>query len=159
MCKAARKRWANYYRLDNTKAFIDALSDETHIRAAELIQSLTGGNPQNQGTWVHPHIAINLAQWCSPKFAVQVSKWVFELMSTGKVELEPEPINKINPILCEGEYLGILWNCIEGLVKTIEADVKNWGFKDQESPLVPSILRNVELELDLFRRKHRREQV
>ena len=34
-----------------------------------------------QGTWVHPQVAINLAQWLSPKFAVLVSKWVFEWMS------------------------------------------------------------------------------
>ncbi len=34
-----------------------------------------------QGTWVHPHVAINLGQWASPKFAVLVSKWVFEWMN------------------------------------------------------------------------------
>ncbi|MCK5875998.1 MAG: KilA-N domain-containing protein [Candidatus Marithrix sp.] len=28
------------------------------------------GIPEEQGAWVHPYIAINLAQWCSQKFAV-----------------------------------------------------------------------------------------
>ena len=39
-------------------------------------------------TWVHPQVAINIAQWISPEFDVQVSKWIFELMITGKVELK-----------------------------------------------------------------------
>ena len=42
---------------------------------------IRGGNPQLQGTWVHPYVAINLGQWLSPKFSVQVSKWVFEWMN------------------------------------------------------------------------------
>lgn len=50
----------------------------------ELVQSIQGGNPTLQGTWVHPQVAIHLAQWLSPKFAVQVTKWVFDWMS-GKV--------------------------------------------------------------------------
>ena len=29
-----------------------------------------------QGTWVHPHVAINLGQWLSPKFAVRVAQIV-----------------------------------------------------------------------------------
>ncbi len=90
MCKATNKRWFNYYQLDSTKAFVDALSSKAGYPASELIQSLKGGPPQNQGTWVHPYIAINLAQWCSPQFAVQVSEWVFELMNTGKVEIETQ---------------------------------------------------------------------
>jgi len=51
------------------------------IPISELIQSFKGGRAENQGTWVHPDIAINLAQWLSPKFAVQVSRWVREWMS------------------------------------------------------------------------------
>ena len=48
------------------------------IRISELVQSAKGGNPELQGTWVHPYVAIHLAQWLSPRFAVQVSKWVYE---------------------------------------------------------------------------------
>lgn len=28
-----------------------------------LVQSIVGGIPELQGTWVHPQIAIHLAQW------------------------------------------------------------------------------------------------
>jgi len=52
-----------------------------------IIDIIHGGIPSQQGSWVYPHVAINLAQWCNPVFAVQVSEWVFELLSTGMVSL------------------------------------------------------------------------
>lgn len=83
MCKAAGKNFADYNRLAQTRAFIAELSAEVGIPIAELIQSLSGGTPTLQGTWVHPQVAINLAQWCSPRFAVRVSKWVYDWISGG----------------------------------------------------------------------------
>ncbi|EHS4941908.1 KilA-N domain-containing protein [Vibrio parahaemolyticus] len=44
----------------------------------QLIHVIRGGDPKLQGTWVHPYLAINLAQWLSAKFAVKVSQWVTE---------------------------------------------------------------------------------
>lgn len=81
LCKAAGKRLNNYIRTAETKAFIDELSRDTLKSASELIQVVKGGNPELQGTWVHPYVAINFGQWLSPKFAVQISKWVFEWMN------------------------------------------------------------------------------
>ncbi len=91
MCKATGKLFGHYKPLDSTQAFVDALSTDIGIPISLLIESKKGNTVKfDQGTWVHPYIAINLAQWCSPQFAVQVSKWVFELMNTGKVELETQ---------------------------------------------------------------------
>lgn len=81
MCKAAGKRINNYTRLPTTSDFIKELSSVTRIRATDLVQTVQGGPPHLQGTWVHPQVAINLAQWLSPKFAVLVSKWVLEWSS------------------------------------------------------------------------------
>jgi len=81
MCKAAGRPWSRYWEGQTAKAFAAELSSALGIPIAELIQSLVGGNPELQGTWVHPQIAINLAQWLSPTFAVQVSQWVFDWMS------------------------------------------------------------------------------
>lgn len=83
MCKAAGKQWHDYSRLTTTRPYLDALSSDTGIPLTELIQSIKGGTPHLQGTWVHPQIATHLAQWLSPEFAVQVNKWVFEWISTG----------------------------------------------------------------------------
>lgn len=81
MCKAGRKNFADYSRLSSTKAFIAELSSVMGFPINELVQSIRGGNPTLQGTWVHPQVAIHLARWLSPKFAVQVTKWVLKCMS------------------------------------------------------------------------------
>jgi hypothetical protein len=90
MCKAAGKRWPDYIRLDATKEFLVELSSVVQIPTTELIQSLRGGTPELQGTWVHPKVAVHLAQWLSPRFAVQVSTWVYEWMTLGVRRTKPE---------------------------------------------------------------------
>ena len=85
LCKQAGKEFKHYNSNKVTKDFLTALSTEVGIPTSVLVQTLKGGNnPKLQGSWVHPQVAINLAQWLSPQFAVQVSKWVFEWM-TGQV--------------------------------------------------------------------------
>lgn len=81
LCKASNKKLNDYLRLKATIDFLNVLSTVTGIPVTELIQKIQGGISQLQGTWVHPQVAINLAQWASPKFAVFVSKWIFEWMN------------------------------------------------------------------------------
>lgn len=85
MCKATDKQFADYNRLSATTAFMAALSTDMGIPISELIQTVRGGKGQ-QGTWVHPHVAIHLAQWLSPEFAVKVSRWVLEWMGNEKTQ-------------------------------------------------------------------------
>ena len=45
------------------------------IHTFELVESKVGNLLDTlRGTWVHPDVAINLAQRCSARFAVQVSR-------------------------------------------------------------------------------------
>jgi hypothetical protein len=83
MCKAAAKEFGHYNSNASTRAFLAALSSEIGIPISELVQSVSGGSPTLQGTWVHPQVAIHLAQWLSPSFAVQVTKWVYDWMVAG----------------------------------------------------------------------------
>lgn len=81
MCKTAGKLIADYTRLKSTKEFLSELESDMGIPISQLIQVLKNGYTGEQGTWVHPQVAIHLAQWLSPKFAVMVSKWVLDWMS------------------------------------------------------------------------------
>jgi hypothetical protein len=81
MCKAAGKLWSNYAQNATSQAFFDALQRSLGIPRDLMIQSLATGANELRGTWVHPQVAINLAQWLSADFAVQVSQWVLEWMS------------------------------------------------------------------------------
>lgn len=83
MCQATGRKLSHYLENQSTKEFIKELETDAGIPASELIQVVRGGNAV-QGTWVHPDVAINLAQWLSPKFAVMVSKWVREWLSGGR---------------------------------------------------------------------------
>jgi hypothetical protein len=91
MCQAAGRLWGHYRENVTTNAFLTELAADIGIPISVLVQSIKGGDPQLQGTWIHPQVAIHFGQWLSPKFAVQVSQWVVDWMSgksTGKpVEL------------------------------------------------------------------------
>jgi hypothetical protein len=79
LCKVAGKRWYNYLRNETTGHFLRALEAKTQIRALDLIQEVTTAGVT--ATWVHPKVAIHLAQWLSAEFAVQVSEWVYDWMN------------------------------------------------------------------------------
>lgn len=99
LCKSAGKQFSDYSRMETTKAFISELSAVTGIPVTDsdagndgissvrgiprtgLIHSRQGGTPQEQGTYVHPKVAIHLAQWLSPKFAVFVTGVIFHWMN------------------------------------------------------------------------------
>lgn len=70
MCKAAGKRWDNYYRLDSTQEYLQALSEDLKLEILErnplphnpvkaLIQIFQGGNSL-QRTQVHPEVGKHL---------------------------------------------------------------------------------------------------
>lgn len=89
MAQASSKLFADWNKLKSTKNYLKTLSSVMQISTTDLLQVIQGGDPQNQGTWGHPKVAIRFAQWCSDEFAVQVDIWTDELMTTGKVELAP----------------------------------------------------------------------
>ena len=94
MCRAAGKLFGHYWANKQTKAFLEELQADIGIPISELVQRVKGGHPELQGTWVHPYVAINLAQWCSPKFAVRVSKWVAEWLSGRRPSRLPDHLQR-----------------------------------------------------------------
>lgn len=81
LCEAAEKQFHDWRRLKQTEDYLNAMISVTGIPVSELIQSVRGGNPEMQGTWVHPRVAMRLAQWLAPEFAVQVDGWLIEGMN------------------------------------------------------------------------------
>ncbi len=90
LCKSADKEMHDYLRLSTTKAFLEELASVTGIPGTLLVHKIQGGKADEQGTWVHPDVAINLGQWLSPRFAVAVSQWVREWI-TGKSKAQLPP--------------------------------------------------------------------
>jgi hypothetical protein len=98
LCKAAGKKWSDYWRLDGTKAVIQAIAESTGIPVDSMVikQSGRGG-----GTWIHPEVVIHFAMWADAKFAAQVVKWARELLTTGKVELRPPASDEMSLCLAD----------------------------------------------------------
>jgi len=97
LCQAGGKKFSHWYSLDTTKELINELTKNETAPDAGITASAThsliefnkGGNDKNnQITWIHPDLAIQLAQWISPKFALQVSKWIRTLFTTGTVSVD-----------------------------------------------------------------------
>lgn len=76
MCDVYSKEFVDYLQVRFTKRFLAELSRETKIDKSELIQDKGEG----YDIWVHPQVAINLAQWLSPKLAVLIPIWVLDWM-------------------------------------------------------------------------------
>ena len=92
LCLDMKKTWGNYYRSAHAKDYMDVLSkyESIPIEFVPLRQTVRNG-PENPGkclielgknrhahTYVHPQVAIHLAQWASPRFGVAVSKLIYE---------------------------------------------------------------------------------
>jgi hypothetical protein len=107
LCKADKKKFSNWKRLEKTCVFLTALSSSIDIHINELVRYKMG-SIHEKATWVHPYVAINIAQWISPQFDVKVSSWVYEAMMTGKVDISNttsyKKIQKENKIL-KNKYL------------------------------------------------------
>ncbi len=74
ICSACDKEFADYIQVRITQRFLRELSRSTGINETELIQKAEGVDE----IWVHPQIAINMAQWASPKLAVKIPQWIIE---------------------------------------------------------------------------------
>ena len=94
MCDACGKKISNYFQNDCTREFLKVLEADAGIPASELVIVRKGGLPLEQGTWVHPDVAINLGQWCSAKFAVAVAKWVREWIQGKATSVMPYHIER-----------------------------------------------------------------
>lgn len=91
LCNAGGKKFNDWNRLESTKELIVALESDTGLIASQLIDVKKGNSSKfSQGSWIHPDLAVQLAQWISASFALKVSRWVRELALTGSVILGAE---------------------------------------------------------------------
>ena len=101
LCKAGGKKLSHWINLDNTKELINILASNAGIPALDLIDKKVGGN--HNGTWIHPDLAIQLAQWLSPQFAIQVSCWIRELFTKGNVSVNLQILKEKENIIKDCE--------------------------------------------------------
>lgn len=139
LCSAAGKRWHNYVRNETTGHFLRALESKTRISASLLIQQLTDKDGLHS-TWVHPKVAIHLAQWLSAEFAVQVSEWVYDWMNSGSQPQREHqlPYHLRRHMLNLGKVPSTHFSILQEMTNTLIAPLEVRGYTMPEN-LMPDI--------------------
>ena len=81
----------DYLKTEQTREYIAALADNCVRRKIltdknQLVIIKQGG--MEQGTWLHPKLAIHFARWLDPRFAVWCDEQIEQIIS-GSLKLEP----------------------------------------------------------------------
>ena len=88
----------DYLKSEQTQQYISALAENLSVRRKILTEEnqivivKRGGN--EQGTWLHPKLAIHFARWLNPKFAVWCDEQIEALLnkvSDGIKTVTPKP--------------------------------------------------------------------
>jgi hypothetical protein len=100
MAKAYKKRVDNWLRLKDTEDLLIQFERQEKLNTSDLRSLkpplIIKRGKHNGGTWGHPDIAIQFAQWLDKGFALQVSRWIREWMTTGKNPIQPsQSANKV----------------------------------------------------------------
>ena len=89
--KSTQEFLAELSRHDNRPIYNDGFDASAQPQALQpLIIVIKGGEPLEQGTWVHTEVAIHLAMWASPKFAVWAAKALRAVLNNQFEALDPE---------------------------------------------------------------------
>lgn len=109
MCVAHNRDISDWLKTDDVLEMVDALAQDlgleskdhksgnsvyTRVSSAfpDLVRVKRGSPSSGGGTWIHPDLAVYLAQWCNKSFAILVGRWVREWIITGlnPVDVDPE---------------------------------------------------------------------
>jgi len=149
MCVAHNKDISDWLKTDDTWETVVALANDLGIKPnpakkpnsiktrvsatyPDLVIVRRGSPETGGGAWIHPDLAIYLAQHCNKPFAIQVSRWIREWMRTGR-----------NPISVDPDQEFILWKqrydiriCLkDSLRPELMNSVIRWSVENGKSPI------------------------
>ena len=113
LAKACKKKLNDYTRLKSSQEYLQGLADDTGIVPGVLVQQQHGQGDQ-QATWGHPELAIDVAGWCSVKFKFKVNRLVSHYFrgeltteeSRAAAELLPQVVRPVQQALDVAEWSG-----------------------------------------------------
>lgn len=79
------KQPRDYLKTEQTQQYISALAENLSVKTKiltkenQIVSVKRGGD--EQGTWLHPKLAIHFARWLDPKFAVWCDEQIEQLLS------------------------------------------------------------------------------
>ena len=100
----------NWKRLQSTQELFLSFDSDPSYNGAPAVVSKEG---RKGGSFAHPDIAIQFAQWCDPGFALWVSRQIRHLMIFGEVNLhhtEWTPQQRLQGLLYNREDINDLYS-------------------------------------------------
>lgn len=105
IAKAFKKRPAKFLELPSTEAYMAALAadlEKSDVRKSDitpvmLVRAVKGNHssPTEQGTWMHPDLAMEFARWLSPEFSIWCNRVIRRILSGESVEVKRENVDHI----------------------------------------------------------------
>jgi len=111
IAKQFNKQASKWLENKDTKEYIEAIYRKQNFANGDLVVIKQGGNPQEQGTWIHKKLIIAFARWLSPDFAVWCDMQIEDILKTGSFQA-PKFSEKYEKVQIE---LLCLNNAIENL--------------------------------------------
>lgn len=113
-CIGAGKRYPDWYKNKKTRAVFESVAELLGVPVESLFYEINDGDRRTWGTYVHPDILIQVAQWCSSDYAAKVSQIMRKLhiqemkemreeqeRLKGKVDRKRNKISKLDELLAE----------------------------------------------------------
>jgi KilA-N domain/Meiotically up-regulated gene 113 len=98
LCKAGGKLVADYIRLTTTQELLTALAldmgihiTDNHAGSGALVEIIQGIG-KAQGTWAHPEVAIDCAQWVSVQLRIWANRTLVKISAGQLAEQNPKAI-------------------------------------------------------------------
>ncbi len=90
---------AHWLETKRAKAYIAYVSAVIGKTITGLVITRQGGTPEEQGTWIHPDLAIAFGTWLSVEFEYELTQWVkeWEKRKQAQARIEPEVIESLDP--------------------------------------------------------------
>ena len=96
------KQPRDYLKTEQTQQYIAALAENLSVKTKiltkenQIVSVKRGGD--EQGTWLHPKLAIHFARWLDPKFAVWCDEQIEQLLSSSQPKLAKTTVADRTPL-------------------------------------------------------------
>lgn len=96
------KQPRDYLKTEQTQQYIAALAENLSVKTKiltkenQIVSVKRGGD--EQGTWLHPKLAIHFARWLDPKFAVWCDEQIEQLLSGSQPKLAQTTVADRTPL-------------------------------------------------------------
>lgn len=136
--------WLRLKRTEETLAYVSSVTGIPVTGLVEVIQGrFTGDNVREQGTFLHPDLAIPFASWLSVEFEYKVTKIVQQRLVESSSARMTEQLNALQQVV---DTMKIYLESAQGLNRTIHTAIHN-----QSVPLNKA-LKEVESHIQRYRK-------